>query len=102
MPWGIPTGSNWYQNLNLERDIDALWMGKRRTKKRGKQLVNIQGALQKLGLNVYWADGVSQPFVYGEERTRLLNRAKITLNLGPTWYDPGFQFRFVLAAATIP
>lgn len=45
------------------------------------------------------ADDVEHPFIYDEERTEFLNRAKITLNISPTWYDTGFPFRFHLAAA---
>jgi hypothetical protein len=44
-------------------------------------------------------DGVEHPFVFGRERTRLLNRATITLNVLPTWYDGAFSYRFPLAAA---
>lgn len=48
---------------------------------------------------MYIADNEENPFIYGNTRTRFLNRAKITLNILPTWYDPGFPFRFNLAAA---
>ena len=43
---------------------------------------------------MFMADGVERPFIFGEERTRLLNRAKITLNLKTRWYNSGFAFRF--------
>jgi hypothetical protein len=39
---------------------------------------------------MYVADNVERPFIFGEERTRMLNRAKITLNLTRTWYDDNY------------
>lgn len=47
---------------------------------------------------MYVVDNVENPFVFGEERLRLLNRLTITLNLLPTWYDHAFPYRFHLAA----
>jgi hypothetical protein len=40
---------------------------------------------------------VENPFIHNEERTRLLNRSKIVLNLTRTWYDDNFS-RFAMAA----
>ena len=78
VPWGTPRA--WYADLHLERDIDVLWMGKRRNRRRGLWLDRLQAELQRLGLRVYMADGVQNPFIYGSTRTEYLNRAKITLN----------------------
>ena len=97
LPWGI--APSWYTDMNLERDIDVLWMGKWRTRERARLLQKIRKELSEHGLVMYMADNVENPFVFGDVRTRLLNRAKITLNILPTWYDPGFQFRFTKAAA---
>jgi hypothetical protein len=38
--------------------------------------------------------------VYGRERSELLGRAKITLNLLPTWYDSALAYRWPLVAAS--
>jgi hypothetical protein len=97
IPWG--TSPDWYSDLKLERDIDVIWFGKGRTRQRSRLLRKIINELSNQGISTYVADNVENPFIYGEQRTHLLNRAKITLNLSPTWYDPGFPFRFHLAAA---
>lgn len=91
---GLPTvvapfGSfaDWYADSGLERDIDVLWMGKRGTRRRGQLLDQLRADLRREGVEMYVADDEENPFIFGEERTRMLNRAKITLNLLRTWYD---------------
>ena len=96
IPWG--TSKTWHKELNLKRDIDLLWMGKRRTRRRSKLLDKICAELGEAGINCFIADGLENPFVYDQERIEILNRSKITLNLLPTWYDPAFIFRFHMAA----
>jgi hypothetical protein len=60
-------------------------------------LDQVRGKLRKRGVDIHVVDNREQPFVFGEDRTRLLNRAKITLNLTRTWYDDNYS-RFALAA----
>jgi hypothetical protein len=93
-PWGA--SRRWYEDLGLERDIDVLWMGKRGTQRRSRILDQVFRELRVKGLNVYIADDEENPFIFGEARTRHLNRAKITLNITRTWYDDNFS-RFTLA-----
>ncbi len=97
VPWGV--SPQWYDDLRLERDIDVLWLGQRRTKRRGELLIAVREQLARYGRTMYIADNVENPFIYGDVRTRFLNRAQIVLNILPTWYDPGFSFRFNKAAA---
>ncbi len=97
VPWGMP--SAWQADMELERDIDVLWMGKRRTRRRARWLGLIRAEIEAEGLHMYVADGEERPFVFGQERIRLLNRARVTLNLLPRSYDTAFTFRFVHAAA---
>ena len=97
VPWG--TSPSWYANLNIERDIDVLWMGKRRTKRRRKLIDKIYSELQSRGFNMYIADGEVNPFIFDEVRSQFLNRAKITLGISPSWYDTSYMFRVNLAAA---
>ena len=53
--------------------------------------------LRRRGIEMYVADNQEHPFIFGEERTRMLNRAKVTLNLTRTWYDDNFlRFSIVL------
>ena len=96
IPWG--TAPDWYGELHCERDIDVLWMGTRRTRRRSQLLDQICEQLVGHGLKVHIADNVDNPFIFKEERTLYLNRAKITLNLLPTWYDNAFPYRFHMAA----
>lgn len=95
-PWGA--SQRWHEDLALERDIDVLWMGKRGSHRRGRILDNVFKALKSKGLNVYIGDNEIDPFIFGEARTRFLNRAKITLNVTRTWYDDNFS-RFSMACS---
>jgi len=93
-PWGA--SQRWYEDLGLKRDLDVLWIGKRGSQRRSRILGRVFKALKSKGLNVYIGDNEENPFVFGEERTRYLNRAKITLNVTRTWYDDNFS-RFTMA-----
>ena len=93
-PWGA--SQTWYEDLCLERDIDVLWMGKKGSQRRSRILDRVLRELKSKGLNVYIADDEENPFIFGKQRTRYLNRAKITLNITRTWYDDNFS-RFTLA-----
>ena len=97
VPWG--TSRDWYANLDLERDIDVLWFGKRRTKQRSRLLDKIRAQLEKRGYTMYVADNEENPFIFGGQRINFLNRSKITLGLLPAWYDTSATFRINLAAA---
>ncbi len=92
VPWG--TASSWHADLKLERDIDVLWMGKRRNGRRSDLIDRVRRELEPHGVNMYVADGVERPFIFGQERTRLLNRTKLTLNVRTRWFNSGFTFRF--------
>ncbi len=95
-PWGA--SERWYEDLGLERDIDVLWMGKRGSSRRGRILDQVFSTLKSKGLNVYIGDNEIDPFIFGDQRTRFLNRAKITLNITRTWYDDNFS-RFSMACS---
>lgn len=96
--WGSISG--WYDDLHLERDIDVLWMGKRRTSRRSALIERVRGVVVNRGGKFLAFDGVERPFTYGEERKHFLNRAKITLNiLAAASHDNILPFRFALAAA---
>lgn len=95
-PWGA--SQLWYKDLGLERDLDVLWIGKRGSERRGRILDQVFRELKSKGLNVYIGDNEVDPFIFGAERTRYLNRAKITLNITRTWYDDNFS-RFTMACS---
>jgi hypothetical protein len=94
-PWGA--SPYWYKDLNLERDIDVLWMGVRGTARRSHIIDKVTKVLRSQGAVIHIADNKENPFIFGDLRTRYLNRAKITLNVTRTWYDDNFS-RFLLAA----
>jgi hypothetical protein len=96
VPWG--THPEWHADLKLERDIDILWMGTRRSKRRQKLVDRIHSELANHGIQMYVVDGVENPFIYDGERNVVFNRSKITLNLLPAWYFNSFTFKFHLAA----
>ena len=76
VPWG--TFQDYYADLHLERDIDVLWFGKRRTKRRTQLLDSIRHELRAHGVEMHVFDGEENLFIYGDERTEILNRSKIT------------------------
>jgi hypothetical protein len=96
VPWGTP--QRWRAAEDLPRDIDVLWLGKPRTRRRAHALARLRRELAQHGVRMVVADGVERPLVYGRERATLLSRAKMTLNVLPTWHDNNFVFRFHLAA----
>jgi hypothetical protein len=92
VPWGTPPA--WHADLKLERDIDVLWMGKRRGGRRSDLIDRVRSELARHGVNMYVADGVEHPFIFDDERTQLLNRTKLVLNIKTRWYNSAFTFRF--------
>lgn len=65
------------RDLGLERDIDALFLGTLQVPRRRMLLDQLRGA----GLNVMTAGDWHDPKMWDENRTVLLNRTKIMLNL---------------------
>lgn len=96
IPWG--TFQGYYADLHLERDIDVLWFGKRRISRRSQLLDAIRHELQTHGVEMYVVDGVERPFIYGDERTQILNRSKITLSLRNYPHDYTIPPRFHMVA----
>lgn len=98
-PVAAPFGSfhKWHEDLGLERDIDVMWMGKRATKRRSQLLDQLRADLRKRGVEMMVFDNEERPFVFDDERTQILNRSKINVNLLRTWYDEN-SLRFCMAA----
>lgn len=87
----------WGADLKLERDIPVLWLGKNGTARRRRLLDRIERELGVLGIPLLRIDGERHPYVFGDERTRLLNRTKIVLNVLREAWDNN-AMRFHLAA----
>jgi len=93
--WGIPP--DWGQDLGLVRDIPVLWMGQPGASRRVKLLTRIRSELDRCGIEMYEIDGIKRPYVFGDERTILLNRTKVVLNLPRMPWDDN-SARYYLAA----
>ncbi len=87
----------WSADLHLERDIPVLWLGKPGSRRRKKLIQRLRAELQQRGIKMLVVDGVEHPYVFGEERTRLLNRTRIVLNILREPWDNN-AMRFFLAA----
>lgn len=96
VPWGTAPGH--FDRLDLSRDIDVLWIGKRRTRRRSNHIDRVRRELALHGVNLHVVDGIENPLVYGPARTELLNRAKIALQIMSVWYDNSFHMRFHVVA----
>jgi hypothetical protein len=83
--------------LELERDIPVLWLGKAGSSRRSRHLKQIRADLKARGIDILMVDGVEHPYVFGKERTILLNRTKIILNILREEWDDN-SMRYVLAA----
>jgi hypothetical protein len=100
----------WGADLELERDIPVLWIGKIATYRRKRLLERVRSDLSKHGVEVLMIDGVENPYIFGEERTVLLNRTKVVLNfLRKPWDNNCMRFSFaalngalILTEPTLP
>jgi hypothetical protein len=78
--------------LDLERDIDVLFLGRINSRKREKLLDNLNKDLSAKGIKLKIVD----KDCFGYERTKLFNRAKIALDLPRVSWDFGPE-RFFIA-----
>lgn len=83
---------------DLSRDIAVLWMGKIRKKRRKRIIHGLREELATEGLEMLVYDGVEKPFIFGEERTSLLNRSWFVLNIYAYLADD-LSIRYYIAAA---
>jgi hypothetical protein len=93
----LGTHPSWGADLGLERDIPVLWIGKIGTRRRRHLLSRLRAELRERGVEMLMIDGVENPYVFGEERTILMNRTKIALNLLRAKWDDN-SMRYCLAA----
>ncbi len=83
---------------DLEKDVDVVFLGSTRDKRRNEIFRELDNKLRAKGVNFVVKDGSPEHgYVFGKERTLLLNRSKIMLNImRQPWDDP--VFRLLLAA----
>jgi hypothetical protein len=87
------------RRLNFDREKDIVFLGTVSDLRRKRWMPAIKSELEKKNVKLVIIDGsIERGQYYGEERTRLLNRTKILLNImKQPWDDP--LFRFWLASA---
>lgn len=86
------------RRLDLERDIDVLFIGNVKSPKRRRALDRVFAELRQRGLVAFKPD---KP-IHGEERTRLVNRARIMLNLHQySWDTPWMRWNLAVANGAV-
>ena len=85
------------RDLGITRDLDVVFVGQPGTRRRRALLRRLTAELAARGIGLQVYDGVRTP-LYGDERTRILNRSKICLNLLKAPHD-AVAYRLLLAAA---
>ena len=75
VPLGYSPGYG--RDLGLRRDVDALFLGERGIPRRRR----ILAGLRKAGVNLTARGDWSDPALWGESRTELLNRSKVLLHI---------------------
>jgi len=86
-----------YDNLELERNVPVLWLGKIGSPRRGRILKDIRKELRTKGVEMLVIDGVENPYVFGDKCSELLSRTKIALNLLRSDWDDN-SMRYLIAA----
>ncbi len=96
----IPMGyhPSFGRDLRLDRDLDVVFIGSTRDRRRRQLISDLQERFWKKGITFVIKDGSPEHgSVWGKERARLLNRTKIMLNIArQPWDDP--VFRLLLTA----
>lgn len=86
----------WGQKRQERRDIPVLWIGKAGSRRRQQLLEHLQQEFRQRNIDLLVVDGVSHPYVFGQERTELLNRTQIVLNVLRQPWDNNY-LRYLLA-----
>jgi hypothetical protein len=102
---GVPTGlvPIGYHNemgtlLDLPRDVDVLFIGRARRSRRVPVLAELEQRLEALGVPLTFAPRNC----YGDERTRLVNRARIVVNiLNYPWDLTGLRFLMAMSCGAL-
>ncbi len=97
----IPIGFHPFfgEHLGLERDIDVVFLGTTRDARRQRWIPRLEQELGKLNIRFVIKDGSpKRGYLFDRERTQLLNRTRIMLNVMRQPWDDAL-YRFLLAAA---
>jgi len=96
----VPIGYHlsWGRKLALERDIDVLFLGDLKSKRRRSILQDVEKKLSARGAKLVKIHSGC----YGEQRTTLLNRAKIVLNIPRIpWEIAGIRFLMSISCGAL-
>jgi hypothetical protein len=87
--------------LGLERDIDVVFLGSLRDRRRSRIVGSLQAELKRRNIGLLIKDGSRERgYAYGDERTRLLNRSRIMLSImRQPWDDLLFRVCWQLPTA---
>lgn len=97
----IPIGYHLFfgERLGLERDIDVVFLGTTRDARRQRWIPRLEQELGKYNIRFVIIDGSpKRGYLFDHERTLLLNRTRIMLNVMRQPWDDAL-YRFLLAAA---
>jgi glycosyltransferase involved in cell wall biosynthesis len=84
--------------LDSPRDIDVLFIGRTRNRRRIELLSGLEERLRSQGITLTFAP----KHTYGEERTRLLNRSRIVVNiLNFPWDLTGLRFLMAMSCGAL-
>ncbi|MGA2324223.1 MAG: glycosyltransferase [Sedimentisphaerales bacterium] len=96
----IPVGyhPSWGKKLSLERDIDVLSIGSLKIKRRRSMLKDLGKKLSAKGIKLQIID----KGCYGEQRTALLNRTRIVLDIpNIPWEMAGMRFLMSISCGAL-
>jgi hypothetical protein len=85
------------RDLGIDRDLDVVFVGQPGTRRRRALLRRLKTELAARGIDLRIYDGV-RASLYGEERTQVLNRSKICLNVLKAPHD-AVAYRLLVGAA---
>jgi hypothetical protein len=86
------------KNLHGERDIDVFFVGNLRNSRRRAVMQTVSKGLDSKGISLYNPDGMC----FGAERTAVLNRASISLNVAMfPWEVAGLRFLMSMACGAL-
>ena len=96
----VPVGQQplFGHDLGIERDIDVLFIGNLKSRHRRRSLKHVFTALRNAGATVMVPDSP----IHGEERTALVNRARIMLHLhNYKWDTPWMRWNLATANGAV-
>lgn len=84
--------------LALDRDVDVVFLGRAKIRRRQRILEGLEAALARCGRTLQ----IVEAGCFGPARTEMLNRARVSLNLtNYPWEVPGIRFLMSMACGAL-